>query len=128
MLFWCHIRHLNPLKIHPERITQKDNELSDMLDYEGIKFPVSKNDFIEIEMINKICVNVFCYENKLPFQFSFQIKNLKTQWICCIYLMVINHIMCISNILTDLCLVKQKAKTNLIFVKAVYSALAVKMY
>ena len=24
---WCHIRHINPVKIHPERITQKDKEL-----------------------------------------------------------------------------------------------------
>ena len=23
-LFWCHIRHLNPLKRHPERITKAD--------------------------------------------------------------------------------------------------------
>ena len=23
---WCHIRHLNPLKIHPQRITKVDKE------------------------------------------------------------------------------------------------------
>ena len=23
---WCHIRHLNPLKTHPERITKADNK------------------------------------------------------------------------------------------------------
>ena len=32
----------------------------------------------------------------------FQIKNLKTLWICCFYLMVINHTMCTLKILTDL--------------------------
>ena len=31
---WCHIRHLNPLKIHPERI--KDKNMVNDLDYEGI--------------------------------------------------------------------------------------------
>ena len=28
---------------------------------------MSKNDFSKIEMKNKICINVFCYENKLTF-------------------------------------------------------------
>ena len=23
---WCHIRHLNPLKIHPEKITKEDKK------------------------------------------------------------------------------------------------------
>ena len=25
-VLWCHIRHLNPLKIHPERITKVDKK------------------------------------------------------------------------------------------------------
>ena len=33
------------------------------LDYEGIKFPVSKTDYCRIERQNNICINVFCYEN-----------------------------------------------------------------
>ena len=33
-------RHINPVKIHPERITRKDKELNDHLDYDGIEFPV----------------------------------------------------------------------------------------
>ena len=35
---WCHIRHLNPLKIHPERITKVAKKMINDLDYEGIKF------------------------------------------------------------------------------------------
>ena len=23
---WCHVRHINPVKVHPERITQKDKK------------------------------------------------------------------------------------------------------
>ena len=34
---WCHIRHLNPLKIHPERITKADKNMINDLNYEGIK-------------------------------------------------------------------------------------------
>ena len=37
------------------------------LDCERIKFPVSKNDYCRIERQNKICMNVFCYENGLTY-------------------------------------------------------------
>ena len=36
---WCHIRRLNPLKTHPERITKSDKNMVNDLDYEDIKFP-----------------------------------------------------------------------------------------
>ena len=62
------------------------------------------------------------------FQFTFQIKNLKTQWICYFWLMMINRIVCILKILTDLCLSKQKIKTKNSFARVVYSVLVVKMY
>ena len=70
---WCHVRHLNPVKIHPERITQTDNKLVNGLDYDGIKFPVDKEDFSK-NQTKKIWINVYCYENKLvfPIQFSDQ--------------------------------------------------------
>ena len=41
---WCHIKHLNPLKIHPERITKEDKNMVNDLDHDGIKFPVFKKD------------------------------------------------------------------------------------
>ena len=43
-----------------------------------------EKDFSKIQTKNKICINVFSYENKLVFQFTFQIKNLKARWICCL--------------------------------------------
>ena len=61
------------------------------------------------------------------FQFIFQIKNLKTQWICYFQLTMINHIMCTSKILTALCFPKQKMKIKNDFVKVVYSVLVSKM-
>ena len=39
---WCHIKHLDPLRIHPERITKANNKMINDLYCEGIKFPVSK--------------------------------------------------------------------------------------
>ena len=64
---WCHVRHINPVKIHPERITQTNKELANDLDYDGIGFPVQEKDFSEIETNNNICIKAFCYENKLTF-------------------------------------------------------------
>ena len=37
------------------------------LNYKGIEFPVSKKNFSKIEIKNKICINVFYYENKLTY-------------------------------------------------------------
>ena len=62
--FWCHIRHLNLIDKNPQRVTKKDKELVNKLNYEDINFPVSKKDYCKIEVNNKICINVFCYENK----------------------------------------------------------------
>ena len=52
---WCHIRHLNPLKRYPERITKKDKNMVNDLDYGDIKFPVSKRDYSKIEQKNNVC-------------------------------------------------------------------------
>ena len=66
-LLWCHIRHLNFVKRHPERITKEDKKMINDLDYEGIKFSVSKIDYCRIERQNNICINVFCYKNGLTY-------------------------------------------------------------
>ena len=39
---WCHIRHLNPLKLYPEIITKADKNMVNDVDYEGIEFTVLK--------------------------------------------------------------------------------------
>ena len=67
IFLWCHVRHINPVKIHPERITQNDKKLVNDLDYDGVRFPVQEKDFSKIETKNDICINVFYYENKLTF-------------------------------------------------------------
>ena len=45
---WCHIRHLNPLKIHPERIAKGDKKMVHDLDYKDIEFPVYKTSYCKI--------------------------------------------------------------------------------
>ena len=64
---WCHVRHINPVKIHPEEITPEDEKLVNSLNYDGVGFPVREKDFSKIEKKSNICINVFCYENRLIF-------------------------------------------------------------
>ena len=46
---------------------QKNKEFINDLNYDGIEFPVSEKHFSKLETKNNICINVFCYENKLNF-------------------------------------------------------------
>ena len=64
---WCHVRHINLLNKHPERIKKTDKKISEELNYDGIEFPVQEKGFNENEIKNNICINVFGYENKLVF-------------------------------------------------------------
>ena len=62
---WCHVRHINPSKEHPERIKKTDKKIAEKLDYDGIEFPVQEKDFSKIEVKNNICINVFGYEDRM---------------------------------------------------------------
>ena len=64
---WFHIRHLNPLKTHAERVTKADQEMVNGLDYGDIKFHVSKKSYSRIEKKNNIAISVFGYENGLVY-------------------------------------------------------------
>ena len=64
---WCHIRHLNLVKRHSDRITKEYKNMINDLDYKDIKFPVGKIYYCRIERQNNICINVFCYENGLTY-------------------------------------------------------------
>ena len=61
----CHLKQLNCVDKNLGRITKKDRELVKKLNYSGVGFPVSKKDYGKIEVLNKIRINVFCYENKI---------------------------------------------------------------
>ena len=64
---WCHVRHINPSKQHPERIKKTNNKIAEEFNYDRIEFPVREKDFNKMEVKNNICINVFGYENKLVF-------------------------------------------------------------
>ena len=67
---WCHVRHINPLKEHRERILKIDKEIAcNLLNYDEIKFPVEEKDLKKIEVQNNIYINVFGYENELVFSY-----------------------------------------------------------
>ena len=63
---WRHIKHVDLIDKISLKIIKKDKELV-KLNYEGINFPVPKKDYYKIEVRNKICINVFCYENKVVY-------------------------------------------------------------
>ena len=46
---WCHIRHIDPVKMHPERITREDKKLANDLDYDRVEFPLREKGFSKIE-------------------------------------------------------------------------------
>ena len=76
---WCHVTHINPSKEHPERIKKTDKKFLKNLNMMESSFVFKKKILVRLKKKNSICINVFGYENELVFQ----IKNLKTQWICC---------------------------------------------
>ena len=45
MFLWCHVRHINPVKIHSRRITRKDKELVNYFNYE-FEFPVLEKNLV----------------------------------------------------------------------------------
>ena len=65
VFLWCRVRHLNLSGVKLEKITKKDKEIAGELNYSGVDFLVSKKDYSKIKILNKIRVNVFCYENKI---------------------------------------------------------------
>ena len=83
MFLWCHMIHLNLLKVHPERIKKVDKKMVTDTDYEGIKFAVSKKDFCRIERQNNIFINVIRYENNLAYPVYLLDQTFKIVWIYC---------------------------------------------
>ena len=64
---WCHVRHGNPSKEHPERIKKADRKIAEKFKYGKIEFSVQEKDFNKIEVKNNICINVFGYDKGLVF-------------------------------------------------------------
>ena len=63
VFLWCHVRYLNCEGKNLWRTSGKDKKIGEDLNYDGIEFPVSKKDYSKIEVMNKININVFSYED-----------------------------------------------------------------
>ena len=126
MFLWCHVRHVNPLKEHPERIKKIDREIACNLNYDEIEFPVEEKDFKKIEVQNNICINVFCYENKLAFPIYVSDKKFKDSMDLLLLINDYKSYYVYIEILTHLCFIKQKTKIKNGFLEVVYSALVMK--
>ena len=122
------MRHVNPVKTHPERITQKDEELVNDLEYKKIKFLASKEHFNRIDTKNNICINVFCYENKLTF--PMYISDQKFELSMDLLLLIDKNKLYYVYIkdFDRFIFHKSKKKQKSTFAKAVYTALVVKMF
>ena len=96
----CHIGHLNPLKINPDRITKADRRVINNLDYVDIKFPVSKEDYCQIEQKNNIWIYVFCYEIDLVYPVHVSDKKIEK----CIDLLLITDEKSLERTKKDVCL------------------------
>ena len=75
---WCHVRHINPVKKDPQRITQKDRGITKTLDYSGVTFPVTIRDMGKIEKQNKININAYVYNE--DGKYVSPIRNSKTAY------------------------------------------------
>ena len=66
---WCHIRHLNPQIIYPERIKKEDKKMINELNYDGIDFPLSQKHCNKVEKQNSIRIMclVMKMDNHSPF-------------------------------------------------------------
>ena len=56
---WCVTRALNPIKIHPERITQKLRKQAEELNWKGIDFPMEVDKIDRFEKIIQIFLSMF---------------------------------------------------------------------
>ena len=126
---WCHVRHINPVKMHPERITREDKKnLLVVLIMMGLRFLCNKRILERLKKRAIFALTCFVMKANWLFQFTFQNQNLKNSMDLLLVIMAINRVMRTSKILTDLRFTKRRIKTKYTFVRVAYNALVVKMY
>ena len=91
---WCHVRHLNLKGVKLSRIIKKDREISKSLNYSSVDFPVSKKDYDKIEVMSKININVFCYEDKIIYPVYLSDQSFDD---CLDLLLISNHYVYIKD-------------------------------
>ena len=78
---WCHVTHVNPVKEHPERITKEDKNLLKILIMTGLASLYKKMILVRLKKRTTFALMYFVTKVGRFFQNTFQIKNLKSQWI-----------------------------------------------
>ena len=87
---------------------------------------MQERDFSKIETRNNICINVYCYKNKLTF--PIYISDLKFGNSVGLLQIFDGDESFTSKVLTDLYFLKQRIKTKNTVARVVYSVLVVKIY
>ena len=77
---WCHVRHINHVREHPERIEKLTKKLLKNLIMMKLSFLFKKKNILA-RLKKRTIFASMCFVMKMSwfFQFTFQIKNLKTQ-------------------------------------------------
>ena len=73
---WFHIRHTNPIKIHPEKIIQEDKYLLIILIMMELGFLLEKKILARLKKRTISPLTCFVMKISWFFEFTFQIKNL----------------------------------------------------
>ena len=74
---WCHMRHLNPQEKNPQRIKKEDKKMINVLNYDGIDFPLSQKHCNKVERQNSVRINVFGFESGQPFPNSHLRRDIR---------------------------------------------------
>ena len=82
MLFWCHIRHLNPLKIHPRRTAKADKTWLMILFIKKLNFWPLRKILARLKRKIIFVLMYFVMKPSWFILFMYKMKNLKTVWIC----------------------------------------------
>ena len=129
VFLWCHVRHLNCDGFKLFRITKTGRVISEGLNYSGVEFPVSKKDSDKISVLNKMNINMFCYENKVvyPVYLPDQCFNDVLDLLLLISNGFSNYYVYIKGF-NKLMFNKIRHKGKNTFVKVVYSVLVMKMF
>ena len=68
--------------------------IAESLDYTGVNFAVSKKDYDKISVMNKININVFCYEHKTVYPIHLSNKSFED---CLDLLLISSHYVYIKD-------------------------------
>ena len=126
MFYVVHVIRLNLSGVKLCRIRKEDREVFKKLIYQGVNFPVSKKDYGRNEVMNKINVNVFSYENKVVYPVYLPDQKFDD----CLDLLLVsnkfaNHYVNIKDF-NRFMFNNTKHKDKIFFVKVVYNVLVVK--